>query len=141
MRIATDADEVEFEKLYAAALPPPVRILFYATRPGAIPTSTQIAEIGPDVKDAALELCSQGYLVHAPVVVFGQGAYRTAKEGIADGYRNVPNADQPPVPVAPGLSQPGQPSYNPDDPNYPIMLTLDMDLLGSGSTLYAKRNV
>ena len=65
---------------------------------------------------AAQQLANQGYTIDVPIMVWGWDPLATMIARQNDGMTWVPSALQSNIPVAPGDSFPGLPSYNPNDP-------------------------
>jgi hypothetical protein len=65
---------------------------------------------------AAQGLANQGYTIDVPIMVWGMDPAATMVVRQNDGETWVPSAMQPDIPVAPGDSFPGMPSYDPNNP-------------------------
>ena len=65
---------------------------------------------------AAMKLAQQGYSIDVPIMVWGWDPLTTMVERQNYGYTWVPSALQSPVPLPPGLSFPGLPTYDPNSP-------------------------
>lgn len=115
MKIATSA--AEFEPAYIAA------------QPAAVQAALKLPLGGP--REAKMtELAQDGYLIDAPIMIWGWGSWWTTNERLADHYTWIPSALQPPIALAPGLIQGGVPRYEPGIvPFGGIIVTLDLDLL------------
>lgn len=64
----------------------------------------------------AKELMQQGYAVDHEIMVLGYDPYMTMKTRQELGYTWVPAMGQANIPLGPGLSYPGLPSYDPRNP-------------------------
>jgi len=65
---------------------------------------------------AAQQLAQQGYTIDVPIMAWGWDPLTTMVERQNYGYTWVPSALQSPVPLPPGLSFPGLPNYDPNNP-------------------------
>jgi hypothetical protein len=98
---------------YWATQPAEVQALMYA------PNETKRMEL-------AHELADQGFLIDVPIMVWGWDPLSTMVVRRNQGYTWVPSANQDPVAVAPGVSFPGLPSYDPKNaPSGSIAVTTD----------------
>ena len=61
----------------------------------------------------ASQLAQEGYVFDAAVVAWGYDPFLITQERLGYGYTWIPSANMPPIAVAPGLYQPGVPSYDP----------------------------
>jgi hypothetical protein len=61
----------------------------------------------------AAELAQQGFIIDVPIMVWGWDPFLCMTMREQFGYTWVPSALQPPLAIAPGLSQAGVVSYNP----------------------------
>jgi hypothetical protein len=114
MRIATDADEMEFNTAWHDVQPQAVKDW---ARNGA--------EIG-----AGLQLATQGFIIDSRVFIFGESPYRRMKIAQEEGWTWAPSLGMPNVLVAPNIDFPGLPKYDPTMiPLGAIIITLDFDLL------------
>ena len=101
-----------FDQAYWNSQPAPVRAL----------ENMSVAIDGPGVTASsdrygiALALAKQGYAIDVPIMVWGWDPYATMTLRAQYGYTWVPSALQAPVYVPPGVSVPGQASYNPAAP-------------------------
>lgn len=59
------------------------------------------------------QLAQEGYVFDAAVVAWGYDPFLITQERLGYGYTWIPSAGMPPITIAPGLSQPGVPSYDP----------------------------
>ncbi len=67
--------------------------------------------------ELAQQLANEGYKIDVPIMVWGWDAAKTTALRQSYGYTWVPSlGEQASIPVAPGLTFPGLPSY---DPNHP----------------------
>ncbi len=65
----------------------------------------------------AQQLSSEGYKIDVPIMVWGWDDAKTTALRQSYGYTWVPSlGEQASIPVAPGLTFPGLPSYNPNNP-------------------------
>jgi hypothetical protein len=101
-----------FDTAYWNSQPAPVRAL--ENMPPAI-DGPGVAE-STDRYGVALALAKQGYTIDVPITVWGWDPYATMTLRQQYGYTWVPSALQSPVYVPPGVSVPGQASYNPAAP-------------------------
>ncbi len=87
---------------------------YWASQPPAV----QALQNCPDDEKAALaqQLANEGYTIDVPIMVWGWDPLATMIQRQEDGYTWVPSALQPSVDIAPGVSVPGETSYNPNDP-------------------------
>jgi hypothetical protein len=69
-----------------------------------------------DKQAAAVKLAQQGYTIDVPIMVWGWDPLTTMIERQNYGYTWVPSALGSPVEVPPGLSFPGLPSYDGNNP-------------------------
>lgn len=79
------------------------------------PPEVQVLRTIPDFREreqVAWQLARQGFSVDADIMVYHQDPYMTMKIREGEGYTWVPAWGQGGIPVAPGLSFPGLPSYN-----------------------------
>lgn len=65
---------------------------------------------------AAQQLANEGYTIDVPIMVWGWDPLATMIVRQNDGLTWVPSALQPNIPVAPGDTFPGLPSYDPNNP-------------------------
>lgn len=117
MNLATDATAAEFNAAYLKAQPAAVQALMASPQPRM---------------QQAIELALAGYLIDGTIMVWGWDSYQTTKARTEFGYTWVPSYMQPPVQIAPGLSQgaSGPPTYDGSIvPHGAILVTLDMDAL------------
>jgi hypothetical protein len=88
---------------------------YWASQPPEIQALQSIAD--PEQRaDQAAELATNGFTIDVPIMVWGWDPYLVMTLRAQSGYTWVPSALQPPVSIAPGLTQPGVVSYNPLDP-------------------------
>ena len=67
--------------------------------------------------ELAQQLASEGYKIDVPIMVWGWDAAKTTALRQSYGYTWVPSlGEQASIPVAPGLTFPGLPSYDPNNP-------------------------
>ena len=87
---------------------------YWAEQPAAV----QALRTMPDDQRyaAAQDLANQGYTIDVPIMVYGWDPTATMVVRQSDGLTWVPSAMQPNIPVAPGDSFPGLPSYDPNNP-------------------------
>jgi hypothetical protein len=91
-----------FDQAYWASQPPEVQAL------QTIDSDQRAAE--------AASLAANGFTIDVPIMVWGWDPYLVMTMRAQMGYTWVPSALQPPISIAPGLTQPGVVSYNPSDP-------------------------
>lgn len=97
---------------YWAKQPPEVQMLRYAA--------------AADREPMAEELSRKGFVIDAPIMIWGWDPEQTMRLRQEYGYTWVPSAYQPQIPVAPGLSFPGAASYRPDQiPPGSVRVSLD----------------
>ncbi|GEM_PF-2224314 len=87
---------------------------YWASQPAAV----QALRYAPDDQkvELAQQLASEGYSIDVPIMVWGWDPLATMIQRQEEGYTWVPSALQPSVGVAPGVTMPGQDSYNPNRP-------------------------
>jgi hypothetical protein len=74
-----------------------------------------------------IELAIKGFKIDVPIMLWGWDPYKVMKLRIDYGYTWVPNALQPPVGAAPGLTGPGIIPYDPNNPpGGAIKVSLDL---------------
>jgi len=88
---------------------------YWASQPAAV---QKLRTIGDETKRAAMamQLASEGYTIDYPIMVEGWDPLIAMQIRQEAGYTWVPSALQQPVPVAPGLTFVGLPTYNPNQP-------------------------
>ena len=80
----------------------------------------------PDTISKAMTLATQGFVIDVPIMVWGWNPVCTMGLRKDYGYTWVPSALQPNILVAPGLSVPGLPQYDPKNPpKGSIIVSLD----------------
>jgi hypothetical protein len=97
-----DKSQMTPDQAYWAEQPPAVQAL------QSMPADQRYA--------AAQDLASQGYTIDVPIMVWGWDPLATMMVRQNDGLTWVPSALQPNIPVAPGDSFAGLPSYDPNNP-------------------------
>src|SRR5258708_1898296 len=100
-----DEKLVEFDKIYWLSQPPEVRALEINTTPD------QDIRMG-----RGIELAIKGFKIDVPIMLWGWDPYKVMKLRMDYGYTWVPNALQPRVGAAPGLTGPGIIPYDPNNP-------------------------
>lgn len=81
-----------------------------------------------DVGLAAVQLADQGYTIDVPIMVYQYDPVTEMGMRQQAGYTWVPSAKQLPIPVAPGLTFPGAPTYDPNNPPAgSIKVSIDAD--------------
>jgi hypothetical protein len=88
---------------------------YWAKQPAAVQQLRDIQDPAQKTQ-VATELAQQGYAIDAPIMVWGWDPQITTQLRQSFGYTWVPSALQQPVEVAPGLTVPGLPSYDPAHP-------------------------
>ena len=85
---------------------------YWASQPAAV----QALRYAPDDQKGAMaqQLASEGYAIDVPIMVWGWDPLATMIQRQEEGYTWVPSALQQSVQVAPGVSMPGETSYNPN---------------------------
>jgi hypothetical protein len=87
---------------------------YWAQQPPAVQA---LQNMDPADRVAAAEtLAKQGYTIDVPIMAWGWDPLTTMVERQNYGYTWVPSGLQSPVPLPPGLSFPGLPSYDPNNP-------------------------
>lgn len=94
--------QTAFDTAYWLAQPAPVRVLKGGNVDSNMTTATNLAVAG--------------YTIDVPIQVWGWDPCLVMKLRVDYGYTWVPSALQPPVNIAPGLTVPGQLSYDPSHP-------------------------
>ena len=121
-----------FDAAYVASKDPRVQALFAGTMglpsaPGSAPTGPQALD--PTVRaNNAYNLALLGLLIDAPIDAFGGDPYTLMLERTQYGYTWVPLALVAPITLAPGLSFPGVPTYDPSPPFPPGSIKVSLDL-------------
>jgi hypothetical protein len=98
-----------FDTAYWAHQPPAVAQLNTMTVDVENPTASGRTSTG-------MSLAAQGYTIDVPIMVWGWDAYLTMEMRVQYGYTWVPSALMSPVTMAPGVTVPGQASYDPNNP-------------------------
>jgi len=98
-----DTTQQQFDQAYWASQPPELQAL-----PGIADPQQRTAN--------AAELATKGFTVDVPIMVWDWDAYTVMSVRAQLGYTWVPSALQPPVSIAPGLTQPGVAAYDPLNP-------------------------
>src|ERR1700733_2013770 len=98
-----ETTQQQFDQAYWASQPPEVQAL-----PGIADQDKRAAQ--------AATLDTDWFTIDVPIMLWGWDAYLVMTMRAQMGYTWVPSALQPPVTIAPGLSQPGVAPYNPLDP-------------------------
>jgi len=81
------------------------------------PEIQALETIDPSQRAAqAAELAASGFIIDVPIMVWGWDPYLVMTMRAQYGFTWVPSALQPPVTIAPGLSETGVAPYNPSDP-------------------------
>jgi len=98
----------------AAAPLPTATQAYWAAQPAAVQALQDMPyEQRPA---AAMALAEQGYTIDYPIMVLGWDPMMVMNLRQEDGYTWVPSAMQPQVPVPPGFTFPGLPSYDAANP-------------------------
>lgn len=113
-RIATDADQMEFDNAYWAAQPPPVQKL-------------RDMDQGVDRKMAAAILASYNYHIDEVIMAWGWDAYKTMALRLSFGYTWTPSLRETNVQIAPGTYDAFQ-GLKPYDPKTPSPLAFKVSL-------------
>jgi len=88
---------------------------YWASQPAAVQQLQNIQD--PTQRtEVATQLAHEGYTIDVPIMAWGWDPQLTTQLRQSLGYTWVPSALQQPVEVAPGLTAPGQPPYNPANP-------------------------
>jgi hypothetical protein len=112
-----------FNTAYVLSRDPRVQALFtgYMGFPGTA--------LDPTVRyNTAYQLALSGLLIDAPIDAYAGDPYTYMYERIQYGYTWVPSALAAPITLAPGLSYPGIPSYNPNPPYPPGSIKVSINL-------------
>jgi hypothetical protein len=100
-----DTTSLDFDKVYWLSQPPEVRALEVNTTPDQ------------DIRmNRGVELAVKGFKIDVPIMLWGWDPYKVMKLRMDFGYTWVPNALQPRVGAAPGLTGPGIIPYDPFNP-------------------------
>lgn len=111
-----------FNKRYRASLLAPVRRLY-----DLVTGSTANLE-ETDLGTLAKSLADMGYIIDVPIQVWGWNPESTMIVRHNQGFTWIPSANMPNIPVMPGITFPGQPSYDPDaPPPNSIRVVIDAD--------------
>jgi hypothetical protein len=94
--------QTAFDNAYWASQPPAVQALTNLQYAGRVTTGTKLAQ--------------QGFVIDVPIMIWGWDPCMIMSYRQGFGYTWVPSALQPNVGIAPGVSQPGTLSYNPNAP-------------------------
>jgi hypothetical protein len=98
---------------------------YWATQPKEVQALKDIHDFATR-RGLAQDLISKGYTIDFDIMVWGDDPYAAMKNRLGSGYTWVPSAGQNPIPVSPGLSFPGLPSYDPAHPPAgSILVSLD----------------
>ncbi|MGP0070685.1 MAG: hypothetical protein ACLPWF_01960 [Bryobacteraceae bacterium] len=95
-----ETTQQQFDQAYWASQPPEIQAL-----PGIAAQDQRATQ--------AATLATDGFTIDVPIMVWGWDAYLVMTMRAQMGYTWVPSALQPPVTIAPGLSQPGVVAYDP----------------------------
>lgn len=101
--------------MYWASLPTPVQALRFMNDDPPPPGPKGELLEGPRTS-LAKQLLAQGFSIDVPIMVWNWDPLTTQSWRLQDGYTWVTAAGQPNIPIAPGLSEPGQPPYDPANP-------------------------
>lgn len=71
---------------------------------------------GAALENAARNLAAVGYKIDVPIMVWGFDPLATMVQRQIDGYTWVPSGLQDSIPIGPGLTFPGRPIYDPENP-------------------------
>jgi hypothetical protein len=88
--------------------------IYWAHQPPAVQSLQTYS--GNDIVAKAMGLATQGFTIDVPVMVWHWDPVCTMGYRQEYGYTWVPSALQAAPVIAPGISQPGTPSYNPSQP-------------------------
>jgi hypothetical protein len=88
---------------------------YWSKQPAAVQQLRNIQDQGQRTLLGS-QLATEGYSIDVPIMVWGWDAGVTTQLRQSYGYTWVPSALQQPVAVAPGLSVPGVPPYDPAHP-------------------------
>ena len=88
---------------------------YWATQPPAV---QQLRDLPTDAARSSMahDLADQGYLIDVPIMVWGWDPLATMIVRRNQGFTWVPSAKMDSLKVAPGISFPGLPSYDPKNP-------------------------
>jgi hypothetical protein len=88
--------------------------VYWAEQPAAVQA---LRDMPDDARaTAAQALAAKGYKIDVPIMVWGWDPLVTMTVRQNMGYTWVPSGGQSPVPVTPGISFAGLPSYDPNSP-------------------------
>lgn len=97
-----ETTQQQFDQAYWASQPPEIQAF---------------ETIDPAQRAAqAATLATSGFIIDVPIMVWGWDPYLVMMQRAQYGYTWVPSALQPPIGIAPGLTEPGVVPYNPADP-------------------------
>lgn len=88
--------------------------IYWANKP---PKVRALRGMSPEtVSLAAKQLADQGFLIDVPIMVYQWEPVTVMGIRLNQGFTWVPSGNQPNIPVMPGLSFPGLPGYDPNNP-------------------------
>lgn len=97
-----ETTQQQFDQAYWASQPPEIQAL-------------QTIDPAQRATQAAT-LATNGFIIDVQIMVWGWDPYLVMSMRAQYGYTWVPSALQPPISIAPGLTEPGVVPYNPADP-------------------------
>lgn len=90
--------------------------MYWTAKPPAVQNLRDMMDDNGQREALATQLMAQGYAIDVPIEVWNWDPFTTMSWRLQYGYTWVPAAGQPNIPIAPGLSEPGQPPYDPANP-------------------------
>lgn len=88
--------------------------IYWANKPPQVRTLRGMSS--DQVALAAKQIADQGFLIDVPIMVYQWEPVTVMGIRLEEGFTWVPSGNQPNIPVMPGLSFPGLPSYDPNNP-------------------------
>jgi hypothetical protein len=88
---------------------------YWAKQPAAVQALRTITDQGQRTL-MATQLATEGYKIDVPIMVWGWDPSQVTSLRQSYGYTWVPSALQNPIAVAPGLTDPGMQTYDPNNP-------------------------
>ena len=88
---------------------------YWASQPEAVRVLRTIQD-PVERGNMGLKLAQEGYIIDPNIMIHGWDPYMTMKIRKEEGYTWIPAVGQNGIPVSPGISFPGLPSYDPHNP-------------------------
>jgi hypothetical protein len=88
---------------------------YWASQPPAVQALRSMSDYDQR-SQLASQLEAQGYNIDVPIMVWGWDPAKITAARQSYGYTWVPSAEQSPITIAPGISQPGDTPYNANNP-------------------------